>query len=210
MQFRRKAGRVNKNKLVFLDATGMKAEPQPRRGLAPAGQKAKVKVSTAESYEPRVDLLGAVSLSKPLAVVTTTPEERKQMGVKGFRKAQVKDFFRVKLAPALAEEDEKMILVMDKGLNFNAEEVKREIEAGGAEVKDVWILPTNTAKLVSPLDNCLWHVVKDAVRKQHPKGADELAGVMEQTFMALEKTDIKPHFQHCALTRRSDPRKGLD
>lgn len=52
--------------------------------------------------------------------------------------------------------------------------------------------------------------LKDAVRKQRPKGADELAGVMEQTFMALEKRDIKPHFQHCALTTRSDLRKGLD
>ena len=109
----------------------------------------------------------------------------------------------------VAQKEENMILVMDEGLNFKSEEVKGEIEAG-AEVEDVWILSINTAKLVSPLDNCLWHHLKDAVRKQRPKDADELAGVMEQTFMALEERDIKPHFQHCALTRRSDLRKGLD
>ncbi len=210
MQFRRKASRVNKNKLVFLDATGMKANPQEIYGLAPAGRQARARAPRAQAYEPRVDLLGAVTLTEPLAVTTTTPEERKEMGVKGFRKPQVKDFFRVDLAPVLAEKKERMVIVMDKGLNFKPEEVKREIKAGGAEVADVWILPTSTAKLVSPLDNCLWHDVKTAVRKQKTQGADELADAMENTFMALSETEIKPHYQHCALTTRSDRRKGLD
>jgi hypothetical protein len=210
LKFRRKASRVNKKKLVFLDATGMKANPQPRHGLAPAGREAKVRAERAESYEPRVDLLGAVTLDEPLAAVTTTPEERKNMGIKGFRKPQVKDFFRVDLAPVLAEKEEKMIIVMDKGLNFKPEEVKREIKAGGADVEEVWSLPTSTAKLVSPLDNCLWHDLKDAVRKQRPHGPDELADAFEHTFMALSETEIKPHYRHCALTRRSDLRQGLN
>lgn len=99
---------------------------------------------------------------------------------------------------------------MDKGLNFKPEEVKREIEAGEAEVEDVWILPTNTAKLVSPLDNCLWHDFKAEVRKRQPGGADDTAETMKEVFWELTEKDIKPHFKHCALTTASKLRKGLD
>ena len=46
---------------------------------------------------------------------------------------------------------------MDKGLAFKEEEAKEAFQLGGTrKVKDVWILPTNTAKYVSPLDNNLW------------------------------------------------------
>jgi len=149
-------------------------------------------------------------MNAPLAAITTTPEERKQEGIKGFRKKQVNEFFRDELAPALSDIEQKMIIVMDKGLRFKSEEVKREIKAGGADVEDVWILPTSTAKLVSPLDNCIWHDVKEEVRKQHPKTADETAETMKDVFMALSPKKLKRHFHHCALTTSSDHRKGLD
>ena len=109
-----------KDKLVFIDATGIKAEPQKRKGLAPTGRPAKVKAKTAASYEPRIDLLGAITMNAPLAAITTTPEERKQEGIKGFRKKQVNEFFRDELAPALSDIEQKMIIVMDKGLRFKS------------------------------------------------------------------------------------------
>ena len=77
-------------------------------------------------------------------------------------------------------------------------------------MEDVWILPTSTAKLVNPRDNCIWHDVKEEVWKQHPKTADETAKTMKDVFMALSPKKLKRHFHHCALTTSSDHRKGLD
>ena len=42
-------------------------------------------------------------------------------------------------------------------IKFKEEEAKEAFQLGGTrKVKDVWILPTNTAKYVSPLDNNLY------------------------------------------------------
>ena len=57
---------------------------------------------------------------------------------------------------------------MDKGLAFKKEEAKAALELGGTR-KEVWILPTNSAKYVSPLDNNLWHSLKERVRARKPR-----------------------------------------
>ena len=88
----------------------------------------------------------------------------------------VKKFLRKKLAPRIKEmKVEGVVVCMDKGLSFKEEEAKEELWAGGAQnVKEVCILPTSTAKYVSPLDNTLWHSVKQRVRARKPKSETEL------------------------------------
>lgn len=44
--YRRKCQRVAKEKLIFLDGTGMNSEPRPTRSLVPAGKKAKVRTKS--------------------------------------------------------------------------------------------------------------------------------------------------------------------
>jgi len=64
---------------------------------------------------------------------------------------------------------------MDKGLSFKEEEAKEQLTLGGAQnVHAVWILPKDTAKYVSPLDNTLWHSLKERVRARKPKVRQEL------------------------------------
>ena len=62
--------------------------------------------------------------------------------------------------------------MIDKRLNFKSSEVKREIEAGGAELMGVCSLPTTLGKLISPLDDCFWNDAKDFVLKEHFKESD--------------------------------------
>ena len=42
---------VNKNRLVFIDGSGLRAEPRPLTGLAPRGQEAKTTAEKAEKYD---------------------------------------------------------------------------------------------------------------------------------------------------------------
>ena len=65
-KYRRKCQRLPKEKLIFIDGTGMKAGARSTHGLAPKGKKAKVKSDKPEKYQPRVDMWGAISYNTPL------------------------------------------------------------------------------------------------------------------------------------------------
>jgi len=217
-KFRRKCQRVNKNRLVFIDGTGIRSEPRKLRGLAPRGSIPRVTAKRHEKYEPRVDMWGAISYSEPLVCETFTSQQRKKVintrsgkrGVKGYTKPMVKNFLKKKLAPKIKKLKGKPILCMDKGLAFKEEEVKEAIKSGGAtNLHDVWIFPTNTAKFVSPLDNTLWHGLKDRVRARKPATEDSTARIMKREFMATPPTEIKNYYRHCGLTKRCHPYQGL-
>jgi hypothetical protein len=219
VEIRKKLHRVSNQRLVFVDGSGMRSEPRPLKGLAPAGQTPKTTAEKHEKYEPRVDIMGAIGYHAPLACETKTSKQRRTIpnpkrgkkGVKGYTKPMVKNFLKKQLAPKIMEMKVKDVIVcMDKGLSFKAEEAKEQIVAGGAEnVKDVLILPTNTAKHVSPLDNTLWHSLKERVRARKPKSEVATARILKEEFMGISQTDIQSYFRMCKLTWRSDPSEDL-
>ena len=218
-KFRRKCQKVKKNALVFIDGTGMRAEPRKLKGLALKGKPALTRASKPEKYEKRVDMYGAIAYTGPLICETVTSAQRKSIvntrtgkkGVRGYTKSMVKKFLKEKLAPQIKKMKEKKVIVgLDKGLALKAPEVLQEIQSGGARnIHDVWTFPTSTAKFVNPLDNTLWHSLKERVRARKPETEDETAVAMEEEFMSISETDIKGYYGHCALTRRSDPFKDL-
>lgn len=205
--------------MVFLDGSGLRSEPRQLTGLAPSGQTPHTSAEKAEKYEPRVDIMGAISYNGPLACETKTSEQRraipntrtKKTGVKGYTKGMVKDFLRTCLAPKIQAMPVKNVIVcMDKGLAFKEAEAKKEFRLGGAKnIKDVWILPKNTAKYVSPLGNTLWHSLKQRVRARKPKTERGTARIMKEEFMRISATDIQSYFEKCKLTRSSDAIEDL-
>jgi hypothetical protein len=199
-----------KEKLIFIDGTGMKAGARPTHGLAPKGKKAKVKSDKPEKYQPRVDMWGAISYNKPLDFDVKTSEDRKKEGVKGYRKKHLKLFLRKKLAPKLSKMNTKVIPNMDRGFHCKSSELLDELKAGGAEnVEDVWFFPPNAGKLCNPLDNTLWHSMKSRVRKASPNGEKELAKRARKEFMDISTKDLHSYFRNCGLTSRTDPYKDL-
>src|ERR1700760_4295374 len=74
-KYRRKCQRIPKEKLIFLDGTGMKCEPR-LRGLAPKGKKARVLTKKQECYQSRLEGWGAISYNKALAIDIQTSEQR--------------------------------------------------------------------------------------------------------------------------------------
>jgi hypothetical protein len=196
----------------------MRSEPRKLRALAPRGKTPRVIAERHEKYEPRVDMWGAITYSGPLTCETLTSQQRKKInnpkgrkrGVKGYTKPLVKKFLKSKLAPKIKQLKGNPILCMDKGLAFKKEEVEEAIKDGGAtNLSDVWIFPTNTAKFVNPLDNSLWHGLKDRVRARKPETEDSTARIIKSEFMATQPTEIKNHYRHCGLMGRSDPYQGL-
>ena len=98
-----------------------------------------------------------------------------------------------------------VIVCMNKGLSFKEEEAKEQLRAGGAQnVKEVYILPTNTAKQISPLDNTLWNSLKERVRARKPRTEGGTARILKQEFMSISRRDIQSYYRNCRLTWRSD------
>ena len=200
--------------MIFIDGSGLRSEPRPQKGLAPAGQTPKTTAEKPEKYKPRVDIIGAVGYNAPLACETKTSSQRRAIpnpkkrktGVKGYTKAMVKDFLQSELAPKIMNMKVKDVVVcMDKGLAFKEEEAKEQFTAAGAKnVKKVLILPTNTAKHVSPLDNTLWHSLKERVRARKPRTEAGTARILKEEFMGISQMDIQNYFRKCRLTWRSD------
>jgi hypothetical protein len=197
----------------------LRSEPRPLTGLAPSGETPKTTAEKAEKYEPRVDIMGAISYYAPLAVETKTSKQRRatpnprkgKIGVKGYTKDMVKNFLKDKLAPKIKDMKVKEVIVcMDKGLSFKEKEAKEQLLLGGAQnVRHVWILPTNTAKYVSPLDNNLWHSLKQRVRARKPRTELGTAKIIKEEFMGISQKDIQNYFRNCRLTQRSDPSSDL-
>ena len=79
-------------------------------------------------------------------------------------------FLKEKLAPAIKKIKEKKIIIgLDKGLALSRGG-STEIQAGEASnIGDAWVFPTSTAKFVNPLDNTLWHSLKERVRARSLK-----------------------------------------
>jgi hypothetical protein len=188
----------------------MKAEARPGYGLAPKGKKAKATVKQAETYQPRLDIWGAISYNKPLAIDIQTSADRKKKGVKGYGKNDVKAFLRKKVAPLIAKTHGKVIVCMDRGFHFKADEVENELKKGGASnIEDVWIFPANGGKLCNPLDNTLWHSMKEQVRRSKPKDEKAAAKAVKKVFMNIKAKDLHSYYQNCALNHRTDPYKDL-
>ena len=62
-------------------------------------------------------------------------------------------------------------------------EIEDELKKGGAKnIDEVWIFPTNAGKLCNPLDNNLWHSMKQNVRKDHPDGEDATAKLVKRSL----------------------------
>jgi transposase-like protein len=210
-KYRRKAQEVAKEKMVFLDGTGMGSEPRRTHGLAPAGKKAKVKTKKAKRYQSRLDIWGAISYNKPLALDIKTAQDRKEAGVKGYGKKWCKLFIREKMAPEVAKIRQNVIVGMDRGFHFTPDEIEEELKRGGAHnLDDVWIFPANGGKLCNPLDNTLWHSMKARVRKSHPVDENRTIKAIKKAFMGTSAKDIHSYYRKCALTKGSDPYKDLN
>ena len=76
-------------------------------------------------------------------------------------------------------------------------------------VEDVWIFPPNGGKFCNPLDNTLWHSMKQRVRKEKPNGEKETATAAKRAFMNISAKALHSYFRNCALTYGTNPYKRL-
>lgn len=212
ISFRKKAKRFGAKNLVFMDQSAVRMGDPPSRSIVPPGCAAVVIAPTNALFPDRIDIMGACAIDRTLALQIMTPAQRKQRGIKGWRKVQVLDFIRKRLAPSMNQlEGERFALCMDKALSIKSQEALETLRAGGCRrAQFAWHIPTGAAKHVSPLDNSLWHEYKQRVRQHRAPDIDTLCRVLRAEWKKQSSENLHAYYRHCGLTRAADPHKDLD
>jgi hypothetical protein len=210
-KFRRKIQRLHKNKVVFLDQTGIELGATPRYGLAVSGHEAKIAMEPDVYYRKRVDIMAVISYQKPLSLEISPPSKRSKEGRKGYRKVDVLNFIRKQVAKDLVKlEQSDMTFVIDRGLRVREHEVMEALAQGNCRcVKQVLIIPKAAGKHVSPLDNCTWHQLKEGIRSKTPNTERATIKAIKSTWQSITVDTIHSYYRHCALTQGQPTDKDL-
>jgi hypothetical protein len=187
-----------------MDETNVKESISHRGGLSPAGTPAPLLVSDTSRYCPRYDVLASVCMDGPLPMRILTPQEREISDQKGINQELFLDYIADDLVPALSNYPRRdWYFITDRAAIHNMKEIQDELKAldNSHTMKHVLLLPTNTAKYVSPLDNSLWHLWKDRVRKEERRPGEGLDAFLVRTWGEMEKRVIHSMYRKCRLMR---------
>lgn len=204
--FRRRCQRHGIQHLVVLDETGIRLDEIPRKTLVAKGENEIILVDDSSGFAPRYDIICCVNGNTCLPLRVYSPEERRKLGVDGIRKEMFNDFVVNELAQAVGSIDlYPLYLIMDKCKVHNRAELLEAFHTNGAQnVKDIWYLPTQSAKRMSVLDNALIHEFKERVRAQYPIHKHTLISSITKAWHSIPYQHIKSYYHRCGLVR-DDP-----
>ncbi|CAF3554161.1 unnamed protein product [Rotaria sp. Silwood2] len=174
----------------------------PRRTLVVSGNQHLILVEKPSAYSQRYDFIGAINGSQSIAYIVLTPDDRKAKGIEGIRKHVVNDWITNTLGPAInALNIDNMYLICDRSRAHHKENMMNALKKVKCKsVLDIYFMPTASAKYVSPLDNPLWHSIKEVIRSHHPITTNNLPTLLSETFLSLSKNEIANAFRKCAIT----------
>ncbi|CAF0985160.1 unnamed protein product [Didymodactylos carnosus] len=168
--FRRLLQRIGNDRLIFFDETAVYYTMYPRRTLVAPGQQALIIVDKPSAYASRYDLTGAINGSQPIACMVLTPDDRKEKDIKGVRKHIVNEWILKKLAPAINRlAIDNVYLICDKSRAHNKLDMMQAFkDANCPPVIGIHYVSTASSKYISPLDNPIWHSLKETHRGLYP------------------------------------------
>jgi hypothetical protein len=206
-KFRRKAQRMTKRALLFMDETRCMSNSVPHYSLASPGQRAHVQVVN-ETFGLRLDVIDscAVDALGPYRIIT--PSDRVALGVKGITKDMFLDFFETMMVPfASFRFEPKNVFVVDKA---RIHDLNRMYDVAAELMPDttveVWTMPTNSAKFLSPLDNGFHAELQQGFAELIEKTdrSENAAVECVHSFMRSNGgANLHSYYRHCGLTSPS-------
>ncbi|CAF4509807.1 unnamed protein product, partial [Didymodactylos carnosus] len=182
--FRRFLQRIGNDRLIFFDETAVYCTMYPRRTLVTPGQQALIIVDKPSAYASCYDLIGAINGSQPVACMVLTPDDRKEKDIKGVRKYIVNEWILKKLAPAINRLIDNVHLICDKSRVHNELDMMQAFkDANCPSVIGIHYIPTASTKYISPLDNTIWHSLKETLRGLYPITA-KIAGAYRKSAIS--------------------------
>ena len=202
---RRKLQRTATTHVLFLDETAIRLSEAPSHTIVLPGEQSYVLATETSAYSSRYDMIACCVGDRVLIPKIFSPNERRGADVKGINGAMLRQFIDDVLAQAVEGLDRYPIpLVLDRApIHMNLDSIRQAFHDRGSEsIKDIFLMPPNAAKRMSPLDNSIFHDWKEEVRKHCPLTRNTIEQVMNDAWMKVKPL---PHYKHCGLTRSKDP-----
>lgn len=203
---RRKVQKIGKDHILFLDETALRLNEAPKRTIVLPGETAYVIVEDTTAYAKRYDMIACCTGNEVLPPIIYTPSERAEAGVKGINEKMLITYVQTILAQSCGALDRyPLILVLDKASIHNKEKLLEAFHDNGCqELVDVWKMPTQAAKRMSPLDNSLFHDWKERIRKRAPITSHNIQQLMADEWNNIPSRLLRSHYKHCGLTGKRD------
>jgi hypothetical protein len=205
-RIRNKLKRIPKSNILWMDETYYRLNDSQRRTLVLPQNKPIVKVKSTDKYGPRYDMITFINGDQVFPPIIYTPEERKKRRVKGITADMLNSFIEDYLARSIAGIDKyPLYLLCDKSSIHNIEQMKESFQNGLCfEIVDISFMPTKSAKRLSPLDNGLYHLWKNNVRKTYPQDEKNIVQIMSDEWNKITKEQIHKMLKHCKVTYGGD------
>jgi hypothetical protein len=203
---RRKIQRLNKAKVLFLDETQLKLNAAPTHTLVALGEKEYVVVEDTSAYAKRYDMIACITSKEVLPPIIYTPDERKTLSVRGINTKMLVTYIQQILAQACGALDRyPLYLILDKATCHSKSQLLEAFHDNGCQsLVDIWSMPTQAAKRMSPLDNSLFHEWKERVRNRHPITSKNIEQLMSDEWNNIPPQHLSHYYQHCGLTGRGN------
>jgi hypothetical protein len=201
--FRHKAWRRNKASLIFFDETPFLSNAVPVYSLGLPGQPASASVDR-ERFGLRVDVIDSCAVDEIGPHKIVTPTMRRSLGVKGVAQAIMEEFFMQDLIPFVTQHEvPKTVFIVDKSSAHSyqawhdiAEEMMPDLFGG------LWTLPTNSAKLLSPLDNGFHSELKQhysTLLQYTSRTEAEVVSAIDCAFNICDTRNLVYYYHRCGL-----------
>jgi hypothetical protein len=204
---RKKIQRIKKANILFLDETHLRVSACPNYTLVAPGDDPYIIVEDNTQYAKRYDMIACCTSKEVFPPIVYTPKERKESGVKGINTKMLITYIQNTLAQAAGALDRyPLYLVLDKGTCHNIDQIVEAFHDNGCqELVEVWKMPTQAAKRMSPLDNSLFHEWKERCRSHYPITSKNIEQIMADEWNNTKPENLKRYYQHCGLTTLKDP-----
>lgn len=202
---RHKIHQHSKTRCLFLDETSLDTSECVTSTLVLPGDHGDVLVEDSSNVAARYDMIACVNGDRVFPPMIYTPKDRAEAGVRGINKKMLIKYIQDILAQAIGALDEyPIILTMDRAPIHKKGILEEFHMMGCQDVKDVWLMPTQAAKRMSPLDNALFHDWKERCRKRGTLTKNNIQQIMADEWNNTSVEKIKHYYKHCLLTSHCD------
>jgi hypothetical protein len=202
---RKKIQRISKNKILFMDEVSVKLNEQQKYTIVLPGEKPNVIATDTTSYSKRFDMIALCNGERVLPPIIFTPKDRISQGVRGITKQMLETAVDSILAQAVGALDVYPVCwVVDKASIHKQDIIQVFHDRGCQDLQQVLIMPTQAAKRLSPLDNALFHIWKEKVRKHAPLTEENVVQVMSNEWNNIPSRYIRSQYRKCRLIRGQD------
>lgn len=201
---RRKLRHIGMNKIIFLDETHLRLSETPNHTLVLPDHQPYVEATETSQYSQRYDMIAACVGDRVLVPKIFSPTDRINASSSGINRRMLLTFIDDILAQAVEGLDRyPLTLVLDRAsIHMNTDAILQAFRDRSSEsITQILLMPPNSAKRLSPLDNSLFHSWKEECRKKCPATKVNIKRIMSD---AWNKMEPQQYYRHCGLTRSKD------